>query len=101
MNIQELIEQLEEMAEKSKFGLDTEITVHHQPNYPLAGSLVNARMLGDAAVLAVGSSTEYGSSAAWDEAGDLPDCVDCGEEVSDEDDEICEDCQKELDNVAG
>lgn len=91
MNINELIEALQSAADR---GI-TKVECHFQQNYPLKGTLANARMLDGKMTIAVGTGGEYGDAKAWDDAEES-ECCECGDPLIDEESELCEDCLEEV-----
>ena len=48
--------------------LEAQVEVHQQQNYPLKGSLANAKFVDGVVQLASGTASEYGTRDAWEES---------------------------------
>lgn len=58
---------LENASGTDALALDAFVEVHQQMNYPLKGTLANAKLVDGTVQLASGAASEYGDKDAWEE----------------------------------
>ena len=69
MRLEDLIQQLQDLQEETKYNAINcaDVFVHYQPNWPLKARITNIKLMDDGTLaIAVNDTGEYGDKEAWE-----------------------------------